>query len=335
VSGKTGKVGGFVGGNDGNSPIVNCYYNKETSGRQDSTKGAPKTTADMKKQNTYLDWNFSGVWAIKPSENDGYPYLNTDAGVVSQQFTVTFNSQGGTVCNSITTTSGNRITLPLTTREGYTFDGWYSAISGGTSFGKNGVGYTVTGNVTMFAHWTQNPQTQFTITFDSQGGSDCFPILATSGDSITLPATTSIGFVFFDGWYSAASGGTFFGNAGDSYVVTQNLTMFARWTQNPQNCELPSTPTNVTVSADTAYNYIKWNPSSNAYSYEIYRADSENGNYQQLANIPAATTFWEDSAILADAISLLWYKISAVNECGEKSEFSVPVRAELEYSINW
>ncbi|MCL1946012.1 MAG: InlB B-repeat-containing protein [Chitinivibrionia bacterium] len=324
TSGKTQKLGGFVGGNDGGSPIVNCYYNKETSGRQDSTKGAPKTTADMKKQPTYLDWNFGGVWAINSSTNDGYPYLNTDAGVVSQQFTVTFSSQGGTACSPITTTSGIAITLPLTTREGYTFDGWYSAASGGTFFGKNGVRYTVTGNVTMYAHWTPISQ-QFTITFDSQGGSDCFPILATSGTSIILPATTRIGFVFFDGWYSAASGGTFFGNAGDSYVVTQNLTMYARWTQNPQNCEPPSAPTNVTVSADTTYNYIKWNPSSNADSYEVYRADSENDVYRQLANIPATTTFWEDRAIGVTDTS--WYKISAVNECGE-GEFSVPARAE-------
>ena len=46
--------------------------------------------------------------------------------------TVTFNSEGGTAESSMSGPSGTTITLPTPTRSGYTFNGWFSAASGGT-----------------------------------------------------------------------------------------------------------------------------------------------------------------------------------------------------------
>ena len=34
-----------------------------------------KTTTQMKTQGTFTDWNFTNIWAINPTANNGYPYL--------------------------------------------------------------------------------------------------------------------------------------------------------------------------------------------------------------------------------------------------------------------
>jgi len=66
-------VGGFVG--DGQAP--NCFWDKETSGRETSAGGTGKTTAEMKTQSTFTDWDFQDVWSIKSvsAGATSYPYL--------------------------------------------------------------------------------------------------------------------------------------------------------------------------------------------------------------------------------------------------------------------
>ncbi len=45
---------------------------------------------------------------------------------------------------------GNSVTLPLLTREGYTFDGWYDSAVGGTLMGTAGSEYCPDGNITLY-----------------------------------------------------------------------------------------------------------------------------------------------------------------------------------------
>ena len=70
-------------------------------------------------------------------------------------YTITFNSNGGTAVASVTKDSGEPLgTLPTTTKSGYTFDGWYTALSGGTKITSS---TTMPDNdVTYYAHWIQN-----------------------------------------------------------------------------------------------------------------------------------------------------------------------------------
>ena len=77
VSGNT-YVGGLAGSIDPQSTISNSYYNSETSGQKDTDKGTPKTTVEMRNENSYsTDWNFLNIWKIDPEFNDGWPYLQT------------------------------------------------------------------------------------------------------------------------------------------------------------------------------------------------------------------------------------------------------------------
>lgn len=69
-------------------------------------------------------------------------------------YTVTFNPNGGTVGEATRSVApGTAVgALPTPTRSGsYSFDGWYTAASGGTQIS---VGTTVSANVTYYAHWT-------------------------------------------------------------------------------------------------------------------------------------------------------------------------------------
>jgi len=68
-------LGGFCGFRNTNSTITACYYDTTTSGQSDTGKGVPKTTAEMKQEATFDDWDFSTpVWYI--IEDDIYPIFD-------------------------------------------------------------------------------------------------------------------------------------------------------------------------------------------------------------------------------------------------------------------
>jgi hypothetical protein len=75
-----GNLGGLIGKatdkalNGGYIKIDNCYYDKDTSGQNDTGKGTPKTTTEMMQQYTfYPHWDFETIWDI--NEGESYPYL--------------------------------------------------------------------------------------------------------------------------------------------------------------------------------------------------------------------------------------------------------------------
>ena len=72
---------------------------------------------------------------------------------VPTEFTITFNGNDGTPSvGSMRTTNQKLTSLPTATRSGrYSFDGWYSAASGGTKITTATVFYE---NTTVYAHWT-------------------------------------------------------------------------------------------------------------------------------------------------------------------------------------
>ena len=62
------------------------------------------------------------------------------------------------------TTSTAAVTLPTPTRSNYSFNGWYTAASGGVKVGNGGASYTPTGNVTLYAQWTALSATLSSVT---------------------------------------------------------------------------------------------------------------------------------------------------------------------------
>ena len=72
--------------------------------------------------------------------------------------TVTFDSQGGSAVNSATATHGGKVVKPGNpTRSGYTFGGWYK--ESGCTTAWNFDTDTVTGDITLYAKWTEDAPT--------------------------------------------------------------------------------------------------------------------------------------------------------------------------------
>ena len=65
--------GGLIGEVDTVGTLTACYYDSETSGQNDTGKGIPKTTTQMRQQATFSGWDFTDTWNI--DEGISYPYL--------------------------------------------------------------------------------------------------------------------------------------------------------------------------------------------------------------------------------------------------------------------
>ena len=84
-------------------------------------------------------------------------------------YTVTFNTNGGTVINPQTITAGGHVTKPTDpTKDGYTFDGWYKDAEFTTPY--DFANETINADTTIYAKWTQNAQASYTLTVNVEGG---------------------------------------------------------------------------------------------------------------------------------------------------------------------
>ena len=104
------------------------------------------------------------------------------------QYTITFDTAGGNEIAPITQDYGTPITAPANpTREGYTFMGWDKEIPATMP----------ADNVTITAQWEIN---RYTITFETNGGSEIAPITQDYGSVITAPADPIRAGYTFIGW---------------------------------------------------------------------------------------------------------------------------------------
>lgn len=125
----------------------------------------------------------------------------------ANSYTIAFDTNGGSDIDPITQDYGTVITAPeAPTREGYTFIGWDKEIP--TTMPAE--------NMTITAKWKVN---QYTITFDTAGGSEIAPITQDYGTVITAPADpTREGYTFI-GWDREIP----------TTMPAENITLKAKW----------------------------------------------------------------------------------------------------------
>jgi uncharacterized protein (DUF2141 family) len=119
VAGPGIHIGGLVGEK---GTVTKSYWDTTTSGTKSSAGGegvAGKTTAEMKQQVTFADWDFTSIWKIESSKNDGYPFLKDNPphpdldAVYADRDALTWDSiKGG---NSTPDNIINNLTNPLPT----------------------------------------------------------------------------------------------------------------------------------------------------------------------------------------------------------------------------
>jgi len=113
--------------------------------------------------------------------------------------TVTFDAQSGSAVDAITVDNGGTIaTLPESTRNGFTFGGWYTEPGGVGALLTNET--TITANITYYAKWTENTPAPVTYTVtvqnDGNGTATASPASAEAGTQIALTATPNDGYHF-------------------------------------------------------------------------------------------------------------------------------------------
>ena len=219
------------------------------------------------------------------------------------QYTITFDTDGGSKIDPITQDYGTQITAPADpTREGYTFIGWDKAIPATMP----------AENMTIKANWTVN---QYTITFDTDGGSTVAPITQDYGTAITAPeAPTKIGYTFA-GWNPEIP----------ATMPAENLTITAQWRYNggssggsssypitipgktengsvtvsPKNASAGSTVT-ITVKPDSGY-VLETISVTDKNGNDLKLTDKGNGKYtftMPASKVEIKATFMEDNSVL-------------------------------------
>ena len=165
-------------------------------------------------------------------------------------YTVTFNSNGGSAVSSQSVIYNMNATAPTApTRTGYTFDGWYS--DSGLTAVFNFATTAITGDITLYAKWTINT---YTVTFNSNGGSAVSSQIVNYNTVATKPADPTRAAYFFAGWYSDSGLMSAFNF---STAITADITLYAKWlaavatpTFDPDSTTFTS-PWNVKISCAT------------------------------------------------------------------------------------
>lgn len=156
------------------------------------------------------------------------------------QYTVTVKPENGKADITITQDYGTPITAPTLTREGYTFKGWDKEIP-----------ETMPAeNITVKAQWEIN---QYTITFDTNGGSDIAPITQDYGTEITAPDNPTRKGYTFKGWDKEIP----------ETMPAENITITARW----KDTEKPT--------GEIIIGTNKWNQFLNELTFGIFFKDTQ------------------------------------------------------------
>ncbi|MBE6699123.1 MAG: hypothetical protein E7584_02650 [Ruminococcaceae bacterium] len=159
-------------------------------------------TAPTKAGYTFAGWD-KEIPATMPIEG-----ITVKALWTVNQYTITFDTDGGSEIDPITLDFGAAVTAPAApTKTGYTFAGWDKEIPATMPIE----------GITVKALWTVN---QYTITFDTNGGSEIAPITLDFGAAVTAPtAPTKVGH-FFAGWNREIP----------ATMPAENVTITASWT---------------------------------------------------------------------------------------------------------
>ena len=176
----------------------------------------PVTTECHVSGGTYYD----GLTLEKNAKLSGQPIDTGDVindttntpepNVTPATVTYAYGALGGTYATQIVQAGEKAIEPDVPSRQGYQFTGWYLDDT------KYDFNTAVTGNMTLTAKWTAN---SYTITFDTDGGSEIAPITQDYGTQITAPADpTRVGYTFI-GWDKAIP----------ATMPAESITITAQW----------------------------------------------------------------------------------------------------------
>ena len=213
---------------------------KPENGKADITitqdYGTPITAPTLTREGyTFKGWD-KEIPETMPADN-----ITVKAQWEINQYTITFDTNGGSEIVPITQDYGTEITAPDNpTRKGYTFKGWDREIP-----------KTMPAeNMTVKAQWEIN---QYTIAFDTNGGSEIAPITQDYGTEITAPDNPTRKGYTFKGWDREIP----------KTMPAENITITARW----KDTEKPT--------GEIIIGTNKWNKFLNELTFGIFFKDTQ------------------------------------------------------------
>ena len=181
---------------------------------------------------TRTGYTFTG-WYTDAARTQLFDFTNTAvttstqlyAGWSINQYTVSFNSSGGTAIANVPVSYGATISEPTTpTRTGYTFNGWY------TNAGRTQLfnfATAITANLQLYAEWSTN---QYIVSFNSDGGTLVADVGINYGSSVSAPTAPSRTGYTFTGWYTDTARTQLFDFTNS--VITEDIQLYAGWSLN-------------------------------------------------------------------------------------------------------
>ena len=223
--------------------------------------------------------------------------------------------------------SDTAATIPTATKVGYTFNGWYTAASGGTKvINANGTlvasvsGWTdssgkwlITADSTLYAQYTK---ASYTLTFDANGGS-----VGTSTKSVQygttyndLPTPTRTGYTF-KGWYADLTGTSDYINYGREYMYTDKISIHVSAYKDDW-----STFVNQRIYSSTEGGGLNIEPSGEYFNFAAYNAGAGYKSILTTVKYTELSTGWHDFDFVFDG-SYAYAYVDGVN-VGTSAQFN-------------
>lgn len=162
------------------------------------------------------------------------------------QYTISFEENGGSTVDDITQNYATTVTKPTDpTKTGYTFSGWYTNE-------ECTAPYTFTtmpaNDITLYAKWNIN---QYTIVFNSNGGSSVDSITQDYQSDVVQPADPTRTGYTFSGWFT--DNVTFENEFTFDTMPLNGITLYAKWT--PINYKITFVENDGSTVADITQGY--------------------------------------------------------------------------------
>ena len=264
---------------------------------------------------------------LNASEGEFYTSasLEMTVNVVGEQYTISFNANGGNggQTDDIIANYGAimpALITPAPTRTGYTFGGWYdtSESTGGIKYynvdGTSARVWDKESNATLYARWIANT---YTVSFNANGGNggqsaDVTVTYDSNMPSISSTKPTRNGYTF-GGWYDTneSTGGTEYytaeGVSSRTWNKTANTTLFARWTVNSYTVTFNSDGGTTIPEQILTYGskVVKpTNPTKEGYDFKEWQLNGASYNFDSIvqSNI-TLTAIWERNTSLAEMLT--------------------------------
>jgi uncharacterized repeat protein (TIGR02543 family) len=162
------------------------------------------------------------------------------------------------------TIESDTIMLQPATKEGYTFDGWYDAETGGDKV--TGIGKDYTGDVTLYARWKIN---KYTITFYDENGSTELETLEVEYNTMPAPTVTptkaataeyTYAFAGWDPELVVATEATSYKATYAATAVEYTLTWVVDGVETKETYAFGATITPLADPTKTGYTFDGWDP---------------------------------------------------------------------------